>query len=326
MNIRAWTRCVCTLAVVTTLSLVTAPASAAVVDRLIVFGDSLSDTGNIHIATSGALPGAAYFNGRFSNGPVWVEHVAVSLGITPPAPTLLGGGGTNFAFAGGSTGAGNSAVGSPNLQTQLGLFAASGITPTDNDLFVIWAGANDFLIDGEDNPAQVVTRLMTSIQTLAATGARQILVANLPDLTIIPNADLPPTIFVPTPGNLATRTAGYNTLLAAALTDFAAANPGVELIQYDAAGFLDSILADPAAFGFTNVSDPAFNAATNTVVPNPDEFLFWDTVHISARTHQLLAQDILSTIIPEPTTALLLLGATTLALLRRPGRIRSEDQ
>ena len=36
-------------------------------DELIVFGDSLSDTGNVFISF-GAPPSPPYFNGRFSNG------------------------------------------------------------------------------------------------------------------------------------------------------------------------------------------------------------------------------------------------------------------
>ena len=68
---------------------------------VVVFGDSLSDTGNLFAATGGTNPIPPYFNGRFSNGPVWVETLAASLGL-PVNPSLLGG--TNYAFAGAVTG------------------------------------------------------------------------------------------------------------------------------------------------------------------------------------------------------------------------------
>ena len=292
------------------------PGHAAVYDRFIVFGDSLSDTGNVYLATGGALPTSPpYFNGRMSNGPLWVEHLATAEGIAVPTPALAGG--TNFAFAGAGTGEGLSSVGSPNLQSQVGLYLTSGLTPAADDLFIIWTAANDFVIEGEDMPAEVVARLMTSVQTLAAAGARNFLIGNLPDLTAIPNADQPPTQFVLTPGNLGVRTAGYNSLLDAALDDLRAAAPQLNLIEFDAADLLDRVLANPAAFGFTNTTDPAFDPMTG-IVPNPDQYLWWDTVHISARTHQIVAQEV-ALLIPEPTTAtLLLLGAGL--LIRRPSR------
>ena len=80
-------------------------AQAGPYSNLYVFGDSLSDTGNLSFATGGAVPGTAqpYFNGRFSDGPVWVETMAAHLGLAgDAAPLHLGG--KNFAFAGARTG------------------------------------------------------------------------------------------------------------------------------------------------------------------------------------------------------------------------------
>src|SRR5215469_5066295 len=50
-------------------------------DNIIVFGDSLPDTGNAFEATGHREPASPpYFDGRFSNGPVWVEDFAASFG------------------------------------------------------------------------------------------------------------------------------------------------------------------------------------------------------------------------------------------------------
>ena len=55
-----------------------APAGAfGCVEELIVFGDSLSDNGNLYAAAG--VPGPPYFEGRFSNGPTWVEVLAERL-------------------------------------------------------------------------------------------------------------------------------------------------------------------------------------------------------------------------------------------------------
>ena len=66
-------------------------------DNLYVSGDSYCDVGNLFTATRGAMPSAPYYNGRFSNGPIWVDHVAGFLNL-PLTPSLLGG--TDYAFGG----------------------------------------------------------------------------------------------------------------------------------------------------------------------------------------------------------------------------------
>src|SRR4051812_8065002 len=66
-------------------------------DNLYVFGDSYCDVGNLFTATGGAVPSAPYYNGRFSNGLIWVDHVARLLGV-PLTPSLSGG--TDYAFGG----------------------------------------------------------------------------------------------------------------------------------------------------------------------------------------------------------------------------------
>ena len=111
-------------------------------DNLVIFGDSLSDVGNLYKF----LP---YWNGRFSNGPVWIEQLAADLGMLAPTPSSLGG--NNFAWGGAQTGTGSSAAPVvPNVREQVGLYLATEVvSPTA--LYVLWAGANDFFI-GETDP------------------------------------------------------------------------------------------------------------------------------------------------------------------------------
>ena len=61
-------------------------AQASNIDPIYAFGDSLSDVGNIYAASGGVIPGPPYVNGQFSNGPVWVQDLASSLGLAPPRP------------------------------------------------------------------------------------------------------------------------------------------------------------------------------------------------------------------------------------------------
>ena len=94
MHKRIW---VLTVATFLGLASLTASATTPTYDNIYVFGDSYCDVGNIFVATGGAEPAAPYFNGRFSNGPIWLDHVAGFLGV-PMKASLLGG--TNYAFGG----------------------------------------------------------------------------------------------------------------------------------------------------------------------------------------------------------------------------------
>jgi len=59
------------------------PASAQRYSQLVVFGDSLSDTGNLFALSGGLFPPPSdYYRGRYSNGILWVEHLAPKLGLS----------------------------------------------------------------------------------------------------------------------------------------------------------------------------------------------------------------------------------------------------
>lgn len=78
-----------------------ASAAAGPFSSLVVFGDSLSDVGNIASATLGIYPGSTYYNDRFSNGPVWVEALSVDLGLGTIQRSTAGG--NDFAYGGAQT-------------------------------------------------------------------------------------------------------------------------------------------------------------------------------------------------------------------------------
>src|SRR5690242_15979940 len=73
--------------------------------ELLVFGDSLSDVGNFYIFNGKTDPKAPYFEGRFSNGPLWIELFAEEMGFPPVKPSLAGG--LNYAYGGARTGDGD---------------------------------------------------------------------------------------------------------------------------------------------------------------------------------------------------------------------------
>ncbi len=263
----------------------TLPANANSYPAVVVYGDSLSDNGNLFAATGS--PPAPYFDGRFSNGPVAVEQLAALLG----SPLY------DFAWGGATTGIGNQADG--GTQTTLGAFGIPGmltelaaypVPPAliPSSLFVVWGGANDFEINGSVTTA--IANIDTIVTTLQAEGATHILVPGLPDLALTPEffGDPAATLF----------SNEFNAGLQATLPSGATYD--------DVFGLLNTIVADPAAYGFTNVTTPCFDAAAMTVCSDPSQYLFWDDIHPPTAADAILAEQFDAAVTPEPSSIMLL--------------------
>jgi hypothetical protein len=78
----------------------------------------------------------------------------------------------------------------------------------------------------------------------------------------------------------------FDSMLQTTLTSLAT-SLNIHIDQLDVASLLASAIANPAAYGFTNVTTPADN--NGTVVPNPDQYLFFDDIHPTRVGHQLIA-------------------------------------
>jgi phospholipase/lecithinase/hemolysin len=266
-----------------------AQAKAEPFNHLFVLGDSLSDTGNLY-RLSGGYPPPPYAEGRFCNGPLWVEYLAASLRMDyQPAD--------NFAVAGATTGTLNSNDGVagkeyPGLQDEIASFLAmSPVSEPERALYVVEAGANDFevaLADGT-SPATLiangVNNTVTAVQQLWASGARFILVMNVPDVGVTPLAR---TLGEGGPAMLTQLSAAYDQTLDLALDQLAEA--GIPTIRLDAFAVLDEMANHPAAYGFTNVTTPYLSAPAGL---NPAQFLFWDGWHPTTGAHQVLAKEAL---------------------------------
>ncbi len=281
------------------------PALADLIPQLVVFGDSLTDSGNAFIASGGTMPPPQYYyEGRYSNGEVWVERLD-HLGFAAPTPSLAPGGGTNFAFAGAETG---QELVPPGMTTQVASYL-SAHTPSATDWFSLFGGANNFF-SGQTDPTVPAADVAALVQTLYDAGARKFLVLNLPPLGQTPGFRESP-LEVP----MDALSQGFNTALAAHLVGLRS-NPEITIQELDVYGLLTTCIANPGDCGLTNVTEPAFDAGTGEVVGNPDEYLFWDNVHPTATGHQILADYV---VVPEPDSVALLLagGLILIATLRR---------
>jgi phospholipase/lecithinase/hemolysin len=285
----------------------TQAASLQNTEEIYVFGDSLSDVGNVFKATGGAIsPSPPYAQGRFSNGLVWVEYLAPKLGLSPNLNT-------NFAFGGATTGSTNLVPVLPGLQQQINSFTATNPSANPNGLYIVWAGANDYL-GGTTSPSAPVENLSAAVRSLAAVGAQDILVPNLPDL-----GELPSTLNSTSASALNDLTRAHNINLAQSLDSLSYdLGPDTNIIPLDVNTLVNEVSAAPAEFGFTNVTDACLG---NPECDNLDEFLFWDGIHPTTAAHRQLGEAAFAAV-PEPSyvSGTLVAGALGAGFLLRRKR------
>lgn len=267
-------------------------AFAASFTQIYVFGDSLSDTGNLFAATSGSLPSSPpYSEGRASNDRLWIEYLAEDLGANT----------TNYAFGGATTGSNNTFIpGLIGLEQQISTFQATNSFADPDALYVVWAGANDYLGAGITDPSVPLENLANSIATLESYGAENFLVVNLPDL-----GQLPATNSGVFSSGLSTLTNLHNSGLDTLLNSLSLSY-GIDIYDVDASSLFAKAIANPASLEFTNVTDTCLNLSTATICSNPNEYLFWDDLHPTTAAHELIGDLALTRLnsqpIPEPNS------------------------
>ncbi len=278
---------------------IAAPASAQTYNRLVVFGDSLSDNGNLYRATGNTQPTSPpYFQGRFSNGPVFTELLGFTAGVSAAGAPVTGS--INFAYGGSRTD--NNVAFPPGMRQQLTTYVGRGGAFGPNDLVSVLGGANNIFqaFPGAAGNPTTAQATMTSVanaaagdinfivNTVAQAGAGTILVTNLPRLGLTPqfSASNPA---VGAAGSALADFAGstFNGALAAALMATAPTRPNTNIILFDIAKVSDSIAANPGRFGLTNVTASCLNGVT--VCATPETYLYWDGVHPTAAGHRLFA-------------------------------------
>ena len=272
-------------------------AHAQTYSRLVSFGDSLSDNGNLYLATSGTQPPAPY-NKRFTNDLVWAEYLAGSMQGFFTATSYTSGN-FNSAFGGARTDA--AVVNPPGTSTQIASFLAHHGTFGANDVVSMWAGANDIFqaVPGAaGNPSTAAsvmtgvsvtaaTNVATQVGTLAGAGAKTILVMNLPDL-----GQTPQFTSSASASALGTVSAtAFNTALSAGLNTVAGQATGTNIVQVDIQSAFSAIIANPSAFGISNATQACITV-TSCVTGGAsvqNTYLFFDGVHPTSTGHKLVA-------------------------------------
>ncbi|EGF90886.1 esterase estA [Asticcacaulis biprosthecium C19] len=274
-----------------------AGAHAQSYSRLISFGDSLSDNGNLYTATGGTTPPAPY-NRRFTNDMVWAEYLSGTMQgfFTATSYTT---GNYNAAFGGARS---DTVVASPpGTPVQIAAYLGNGGTFGANDVASIWAGANDIfqaLPGAASNPLTASTvmggvattaagNVTTQVNQLATAGAKTIVVMNLPDLGKTPQFSADPSASALT----SLTTTIFNSALNTGLGNAATAHADTNIVQVDIYSAFGAVIRNPERFGLTDVTRACVNV-TACVTGSQDvrnANLFWDGVHPTATGHKLVA-------------------------------------
>lgn len=306
------------------LALLCGPALAqrSGADRLVIFGTSLSDSGNAFVWLSDPVnqscgsrlnvppydllddllvPDGPYARGghHFTNGATWAEGLARQLALAGNARPALGSRGvqaSNYAVGGAR------AVDFPcrfNLPDQIGAYLTDFPQISPQTLIALEIGGNDVrdalvaAASGQDPAPYVQTALAglaNSIATLYARGARNFLLVNVPNLARAPSVRM---LDLQVPG--AAALAGQLTLFFNAgfadVVQYAKGLGGADVRVLDLHTLLEQIVTNPGTYGFKNATDACL---TPNVPPfacgQPDTYVFWDGVHPTQAVHALMAQ------------------------------------
>ncbi|KFN49531.1 autotransporter domain-containing protein [Arenimonas composti] len=276
-------------------------AQAQQFSSFVVFGDSLSDSGNI-AAFQGLPPGNS-----FTTNPdaVAAELIAAAYGL-PGGPSLAGG--PNFAWGGSCVNPVGPCLNPvPRIPTQIDQYLGlTGGRADPNALYSIWGGANDIFatlaldpLNAQANTLAAASAYVGQIARLQAAGANYVIVYNLPNLGITPQ-------FGPTANAAAVTqiTYLYNTAVNTGLAQL-----GDGIIPINTFGLIEEIVANPSLYGFTNVTGQACGAGSSSVAcgpagsglpytyaPGSATWLFADGVHPTGYAHRILASVVVSTI------------------------------
>jgi phospholipase/lecithinase/hemolysin len=256
------------------------------IEKIVSFGDSLSDNGNLYALTQWAhsidsdepvIPkNPPYYQGHFSNGPVWVENLTRT--IFPKAKLknklldyAMGGAWAESRYYSGQS--------IPfSLWSEVEEFNNYLSHGTDynksNYLYTVWIGANDFLNGRDDVPDAVkstIAETESQIKKLldnpyiGPSGGRVFLIANLPDLALTPRGRQGGKAFSE---NLHQLTLQYNHAQQQMVSDLQAYakqnHYQAKFIVLDIFDMFNQLIHSPteqAQFGLTNVTTPCFTGS-----------------------------------------------------------------
>ena len=321
-----------------------------------IFGDSLSDRGNVAEYLGYNFANPPSYHDSFTNGDVAVQIMAQRLGFNADPSLWLTGGtdahglsltvGPNYAV-GGTTANAAGGVAGANLPNQIAayLYKTGGVADA-NALYTVFIGGNDVRAAAHQSDTTLVTTGVTTeiggISALYNAGARNFLIVNVPDVGLIPEftQDYAAQVTAAHADSIA-----YNGGLASGVSTLSSTYGAASFKLFDLYSFNNNLLANAAALGITDTGDRCYtgtnvtpNPATFTSATSPqcgginpvtnqatniDSFYYWDKIHPTAKVQAALGTALGDFVlgVPEPETwAMMIVGFGAIGLSLRSRR------
>jgi phospholipase/lecithinase/hemolysin len=258
--------------------------SAPLVDDLVIFGDSLSDSGRLHRRSVGLyIPPDIYWQGRITNGPNWADYVCGALGCRME----------NHAVAGAATRLDEfflSLILRP-LDAQVQEFFDDEVKELKGStLAVIWIGANNYLKTMEMKPDEVRTDIKAAATRILQTPVQRLLIGTMPQLAGILRS---PSSTDPVPHAMYREiTAIHNRNIHELIAELQQEFPAKSIALFDAYEINQATIDRPSDFGFTSIKDACYQGDyrgeyyfSPGFCPEPSNWKFWDYTHPNSRMH-----------------------------------------
>lgn len=292
---------------------------AAGYSNLWIFGDSFSDNGATVdimplLKSAGAPPLPS--NGKLSDGKLWIEYFAESLGMSERAETVWVKGGRNPGNY--SMIAASSRLSSILIQDfpdQVDLFERQQQRFESNDLVVIQMGINDGLSAmktfgqmlksgktrdeamkaADQDLAKAIVSYKAQFHRLISLGARNFMVMNAPDLGLAPFARQRNAVDLARLYSMK-----LNGMIAVAVKEVKASHKGasgLSIKTFDLLTNLHKLMADPSAYGLSTslIRDSACGerGANNRVCTQPEKYFYYDLNHPTSQVNQVISKEAL---------------------------------
>ncbi|MCT4349656.1 MULTISPECIES: SGNH/GDSL hydrolase family protein [Vibrio] len=268
---------------------------ANTINRIVTFGDSLSDTGNLFNGSQWVFPNAnSWFLGHFSNGLVWTEYLAKAKDVPLYNWAVGGAAGTNQYVA--LTGVYD------QVSSYLTYMKVAKNYRPENSLFTLEFGLNDFM-NYDREVADVKADFSSALIRLTESGASNILLFTLPDATKAPQFKYSTEQeIIKVRGKILE----FNQFIKAQAEYYQ--SHGKNVVLFDASALFANITDDPEQHGFRNASDACLDinrssaadylrshSLTNDCATyGSDSYVFWGVTHPTTATHKYIADHILA--------------------------------
>ncbi|WP_227983129.1 autotransporter outer membrane beta-barrel domain-containing protein [Dickeya poaceiphila] len=278
----------------TVLFLYTLPVQAAMFNNAVVFGDSLSDAGNLSQALGLGVS-------RFTTNPGenTAMYVADGLGLSVTASSS---GGTDFAWGGAGI-LNNYSLGilfSSTIQSQVNSYLQNNHASAST-LYQMWGGSNDIYAIYESAPTTATAEIIPVAQeevsllnSLYHAGGKYVVVYNLPNLGATPDG-----ISHHLEKKYQDVVSQYNQTLNNGLDTLS--KDGLNIIPVNTYKIMAEIMANPSAYGIINTTRGACDTLSSLICSTGDyakgtenTYLFADNVHPTTGGYKMLASVVLS--------------------------------